>query len=299
MARYLDPKADVTFKRIFADHPKLLISFLNALLPFEPGRRIETIEYLPSEQPPDTAEGKNSIVDVRCKDNFERKFIVEMQVRWSEFFRNRIVFNSCKSYVRQLDKAEKYLQLQPIYTLAILNSNFDHETTEFYHHFKTVNVKNIKESLPGQEYVLVELRKFKPEKIADKKMAVLWLRFLTEVGEKLTTLPEELKDDEHTKLAAELCEVGAFTPEELARYDAYWDGVRTQAGIIEEEHAKGKAEGLTEGEAIGLEKGEAIGETKSKTQIAKKMLSDGMSIDIVSKYTGLTKEEVQEIINTK
>ncbi|MDR3188055.1 MAG: Rpn family recombination-promoting nuclease/putative transposase, partial [Prevotellaceae bacterium] len=36
MARYLDPKNDLTFKRIFGEHPDLLISFLNALMPLAP-----------------------------------------------------------------------------------------------------------------------------------------------------------------------------------------------------------------------------------------------------------------------
>ena len=31
--KYLDPKADLTFKKIFGNHPKRLISLLNALLP--------------------------------------------------------------------------------------------------------------------------------------------------------------------------------------------------------------------------------------------------------------------------
>lgn len=30
MSRYLDPKADVVFKRIFGEHPHLLKNFLNA-----------------------------------------------------------------------------------------------------------------------------------------------------------------------------------------------------------------------------------------------------------------------------
>ena len=33
--RYLDPKADLTFKRVFGEHPDLVISLLNALLPFQ------------------------------------------------------------------------------------------------------------------------------------------------------------------------------------------------------------------------------------------------------------------------
>ena len=48
MPRYLDPKADLTFKKVFGQHPKLLISFLNAVMPFEKGRLIEEVEYLPA-----------------------------------------------------------------------------------------------------------------------------------------------------------------------------------------------------------------------------------------------------------
>ena len=37
MAKYLDPKADVTFKKVFGEHTNLVISLLNALLPLEDG----------------------------------------------------------------------------------------------------------------------------------------------------------------------------------------------------------------------------------------------------------------------
>ncbi|MDR1343384.1 MAG: Rpn family recombination-promoting nuclease/putative transposase, partial [Prevotellaceae bacterium] len=37
MARYLDPKNDLPFKKIFGEHKHLLISFLNALLPLQKG----------------------------------------------------------------------------------------------------------------------------------------------------------------------------------------------------------------------------------------------------------------------
>lgn len=32
-SRFLNPKADLVFKRIFGDHEHLLMSFLNALMP--------------------------------------------------------------------------------------------------------------------------------------------------------------------------------------------------------------------------------------------------------------------------
>jgi hypothetical protein len=78
--RYLDPKADLTFKHVFGEHPDLVISLLNALLPLNPRHEIREIEYLPAELVPENPLRKNSIVDVRCRDAEGRQFIVEMQM---------------------------------------------------------------------------------------------------------------------------------------------------------------------------------------------------------------------------
>ena len=45
--RYLDPKADLTFNRVFGEHPDLVMSLLNALLPLDAGQEVAEIEYLP------------------------------------------------------------------------------------------------------------------------------------------------------------------------------------------------------------------------------------------------------------
>ena len=37
--KYLNPRADLTFKRIFGEHPDLVISLLNALLPLKQAKR--------------------------------------------------------------------------------------------------------------------------------------------------------------------------------------------------------------------------------------------------------------------
>ena len=52
MAKYLDPKADLTFKKIFGEHKNLVISLLNALLPLKDDERVESIvqKYLVSQQ---------------------------------------------------------------------------------------------------------------------------------------------------------------------------------------------------------------------------------------------------------
>ena len=109
MGKYLNPKADLTFKKIFGEHPHLVISLLNALLPLQDGERVERIEYWPAEKIPRRTEAeKDSIVDVCCRDNKKREFIVEMQMTWTESFKKRVLLNASKAYVAQTEAGEPY-----------------------------------------------------------------------------------------------------------------------------------------------------------------------------------------------
>ena len=64
--KYLDPKADLTFKKVFGEHPELVKSLLNALLPFKSEEEeITSVTYLTPEMVPRTPTRKFSIVDVR------------------------------------------------------------------------------------------------------------------------------------------------------------------------------------------------------------------------------------------
>lgn len=120
--KYLDPKADLTFKKIFAGHPDLLISLLNALLPLKRNQQIESIEYLPTELVPVDPLHKDTIVDVRCRDVEGRQFVVEMQMAWTDAFKQRVLFNASKAYVSQAEMGCKYEDLQPVYSLKIVSA---------------------------------------------------------------------------------------------------------------------------------------------------------------------------------
>ncbi|MCL1945522.1 MAG: Rpn family recombination-promoting nuclease/putative transposase, partial [Chitinivibrionia bacterium] len=45
MPKYLDPKNDLLFKKVFGEHKDLCISLLNSLLKFEGNAQIDWIEY--------------------------------------------------------------------------------------------------------------------------------------------------------------------------------------------------------------------------------------------------------------
>ncbi|MFV0553234.1 MAG: Rpn family recombination-promoting nuclease/putative transposase, partial [Mangrovibacterium sp.] len=118
---YLDPKNDLTFKRVFGREKNLVISLLNSLLPFSDDQLIESVEYISPEMVPDMPGKKNSIVDVRCKDKNGRQFLVEMQIHWVPWFKERMLLNATKAYSSQLKKGEGYDKLYPVYALGLIN----------------------------------------------------------------------------------------------------------------------------------------------------------------------------------
>lgn len=297
--RYLDPKNDLTFKRIFGEQPDLLKSFLNAILPLPEKVQIASLEYLPTEIVPELPGLKHSIVDVRCKDNFNRTFIVEMQMFWTDSFKQRIVFNAAKAYIKQIPKGGEYHQLQPVYALSLVNAIFEPEMPDvYYHHYNLVHRDDTKKQLEGLEFIFIELPKFKAKKISEKKLSVLWLRFLTEIGEQTEHVPKDLMDEKEISKALQLLETKGFSQAELEYYDRYWDSISTEKTLYSAHELKGKEEGLKEGEEIGIKKGEEIGIKKGEEkikQIAKNLRVAGMPIDEISSITGLSNKDIEKL----
>jgi len=247
--RYLDPKADLTFKRVFGEHPDLVMSLLNALLPISEEEEITDIEYLPAEMVPDNPLRKNSIVDVRCKDKKGRQFIVEMQMIWSPEFKQRVLFNASKAYVRQISVGEEYELLQPVYSLNLVNEVFEPELEGYYHHYRMIHVENTDKVINGLELIFVELPKFNPHTYSEKKMQVLWLRYLTEINERTREVPPELLANPEVKKAVTALEESAFTEAQLLGYEKFWDIISVEKTLYNSAERKGMAAGLAKGKA--------------------------------------------------
>jgi predicted transposase/invertase (TIGR01784 family) len=317
--RLLDVKSDIVFKKIFGQHPELVKSFLNGILPLPEGRLIEAITYQTPEQSPRIPSMKNTIVDVKCTDQRGRIFIVEMQLAWRASFMNRFLFGASKAYVQQMKKREAYESLCPVYGLAILNEPFEKTTEAWFHHYRLTNVKDLDKSLKGLELIFIELQKFKPQTIEHKRMGVLWLRFLREANEDLLSIPEEFQEDPDLAMAVELAQESAYTADELALYDQYLDAIRVEQTVrvdsykegieegIEEGMKKGRQEGRQEGIEEGIEEGmkkgrqEGIEEGMKKgkklglVETARKMLAKGIEVAEVRELTGLSPQEIKEL----
>ena len=301
--RYLDPKADLTFKKVFGEHTDLVISFLNALLPFDSeDEEITWVEYLNPELVPATPLHKDSIVDVRCRDRLGRQFIVEMQMMWTSAYKQRVLFNASKAYVSQLDKGGDYELLQPVYSLNLVNDTFS-ESPEYYHDYRIVEVAETREVIEGLRFIFIELPKFTPKSYGHKKMQVLWLRYLTEINEKTVEVPDELTANPDIRKAVVQLEESAFSKAQLLGYEKFWDIVSTAKMHIssslrdglEKGLKEGREQGLQEGRERGLREGREQGLQEGKLSIARNLKQLGLAPEDIAQATGLTLEEISAI----
>ena len=322
--KYLDPKADLTFKKVFGEHPELVKSLLNALLPFKSEEEeITSVTYLTPEMVPQTPTRKYSIVDVRCEDAQGRQFIVEMQMVWSVEFKQRVLFNASKAYVKQLNRGEDYSLLKPVYSLNLVNEVFEPELDDYYHYYHLVHEEHTEKVIDGLHLVFVELPKFTPHTFTEKKMQVLWLRYLTEIDENTKEIPAELLANPEIAKAVSEIEESAYTEEELLGYDDFWDAVsveKTLTGRLErltkanddakeklmvtssqlkeaEEQRKEAEEQRKEAEEQRKEAEEQLKRANEERMVsAKKLLQAGVSEDIVASTLNLSMGEMKKIV---
>lgn len=272
MPRYLDPKTDVVFKKIFAEHPHLLMSFLNAVLPLPADRPIVSLTYLSAEQAPKIPAFKRTVVDVKCTDNHGRVFIVEMQISWQHTFRQRLLFGSSQAIVKQLEKGEDYDLFEPVYGLGIVADMYDKESPEWYHHYQLVEQAGNHHVIEHLQLVFIELPKFPIATTTDKKLRILWLRFLREIDRTIDQAPAELLEVPEISEAVKLAEEAAYTRGELEAYEIYWDSIRRENSMIKGAFNKG--------------------ELKGKLETAKAMLALGVDIQLIVQATQLSKEQI-------
>ena len=304
--KFVDPKNDVAFKKIFGNSSKteILVSFLNAVL--ELPSPIASLTIASPYQTPQIEELKYTSLDVKAVDNNGREFIVEMQVEGNEKFGKRALYYLAKNYVAQIKVAEDYEKLKPAYFVGILNFNmFEGDSCLTRHIF--INQETQHQDLKDFEFNFIELRKFNKRDNELTSIVDKWLFFLKNAGD-LEVIPSVITESALLE-AFDSANQMKWTPRELEAFD-YWSGKegdrKAQLQTAENKGlAKGLAEGEVKGKAEGLAKGLAEGEVKGKAEglaegkkaqaveIAINCLKQGMTSDSISNITGLSVDEIE------
>ena len=121
MGKYINPRVDWAFKRIFGsdDTKECLITFLNGV--FEDEFVIKDVKHLKTEQTRHQKRERGVIFDVACETDDGRHIIVEMQKKEQRYFVDRALYYSSKAIVEQAQPGEWDFHLTPVYTVCLMD----------------------------------------------------------------------------------------------------------------------------------------------------------------------------------
>ena len=281
-AKYINPYTDFGFKKLFGEEANkdLLVDFLNQLLPAK--HKIVNLTFKSPEQLGEIKSDRRAIFDIHCENDKGEQFIVEMQKAKLKFFKDRSIFYTTFPIKEQAEKGDWNFKLNPIYCVAILDFTFD-DDREQKNHVSHVQLKDqyCQTFYDKLTYIFIEMPRYTKQEKELENHFDKWLYFLKHL-EDFENIPGILK--EHVFLKAfEIAEIANFDEKQLLEYEESLKHYRDLKGAMDSSFEDGEVKGRKEGE-----------ENKAK-EIASKLRAKGIDIDIITKTTGLSKEEIEKL----
>lgn len=303
--QYVNLLTDFGFKRVFGSEPnaQLLIDFLNTLLPEH--HHIQSLSYKTTENLGNTLVDRKAIFDIYCQGANGDRFIVELQKAKQNFFKDRSIFYASFPIQEQALKGEWNFQLAPVYSIGILDFVFDEPTnrqpknadfdtvekTDKDTVIHTVKLKNqhCETFYDKLTFIYIELPKFKKSLEQLDSSQDKWLYLFRHLPT-LEGQPRPFQDPIFLQLF-EVAQIANFTPEEQTSYQSSLKYYRDLNNVINTSREEGREEGM----GLGVEKGRKQGEDAKALEIARALLAEKVPIEIVSKTTGLTVAELNQL----
>jgi predicted transposase/invertase (TIGR01784 family) len=270
--KYLDPKNDYAFTRIFGTEKNqdILIHFLNDMLCFSGDHTIQSVSFLKTAQDPEIAAKKQSLVDVLCKDQTGRQYIVEMQIARTPGFEKRAQYYAAKAYSRQLNQGEEYEQLKEIIFLAITDFVMFPDKKEYKSDHVTLDKKTHSHNLQDFHCTFLELPKFTKTIEELESVVEKWAYFFKHAeGTKEKEVGKIVGKDPVIERAYEELNRFSWSEIEFNTYEQEEKRERDAQAILKQQRMDleaQKASYIAEGETIGITKGKIEGRAEGKAK---------------------------------
>ncbi|MEL6864602.1 MAG: Rpn family recombination-promoting nuclease/putative transposase [Bacteroidota bacterium] len=288
--RYINPLTDFGFKKLFGTEPNkvLLIDFLNQVLPEK--HQIDDLSYSRNEHLGSLDMDRKAIFDLYCIAKTGERFIVEIQKAKQNYFKDRSIYYASFPIQEKAKKGDWDYQLEPVYTIGILDFIFDdHKEEEVLVHLVELKNQRCEVFYDKLKFIYIELPKFKKSEEELETQFDKWLYVFRHLS-RLQDRPQKLQDKIFTKLF-EAAEIAKFTQLEKEAYEESLKYYRDLKNVVD----TSKQEGLLEGFEQGFEQGMEQGADKRNLEIAIQMKKDGEPLERIIKYTGLTKTQIERL----
>lgn len=276
---------------------------------------IKIVNFGESESNQEHPKDKFNRVDMLVTNSKGELMIIEVQNNYEVDYLMRMLYGVSKTITEHIRKGERYGVIRKIYHINIVYFRIGNGKDYIYH-----GISDFRGIHNGEPLMLDEEQKkfFMKDEVKDLfpeyyLLCVLdfnnlatnsldeWMYYLknTEIPESFTAqgLPEARQQLRYDNLS----------DEDKRAYDHHLAQTLYEQNSLDDSFSKGR----TEGEAIGLEKGRAEEKTKSDAAIAEekakndaaiadivlKMKENGILIEMICQYTGLSREQVEKILD--
>ena len=289
---------DYLFKLLLGseENKSCLQDFLECVLDI-PSARIEDLELLDKELIKDTISDKTGILDVKLRLKDGTTIDIEIQNSWSAEFIPRTLFYWAKIYLEGFKEGAAYTSLTKCITINLVSQGFklNNQVHSVYSILEQQRYQHLTDLLEIHflNLLLASQTAIPQKPIGNQEKLINWLRFInTDDREEramiATTSPV-------LQILNEKIDVLSLTPKERKLYESRMKLKSDIATISEVQFKAGVERGLTEGKAIGLAEGEARGSRQKALETAKLMKEENLSLDLITKITGLSQAEVAAI----
>ena len=255
----------------------LLLSFINAIMIDSNFATFVSVEIINPFNLSEKANNKESIVDLKAVTEDGIIVIIEIQTYSTKNFFERTLYYWSKNYSNILKKGEEYPELKPVISINLIDDILFDKTDKRMHTCYLLKEKNSNKILTDHiQLHYIEIPKFNNDANITTELKN-WILFLK--SNKEEDMSQLLKED--TIFEKAMKKYNYFTDNEdlLNEYD------RREAYLVYQSSLMrgAKEDGFEEGE-----KNKAI-------SMATAMKKDGADINLISKYTGLTIDEIKKL----
>jgi len=291
MANYI--RFDWAMKRLLRD--KANFSVLEGLMTTLLGEKITICKLLESESNQESEFDKYNRVDLLAEDSRGTLLLFEIQNNNEYAYFQRMLFGTSKLVTEYIQRGRGYEKIRKIYSINIVYFNLGCGSDIVYQgktEFRGIHTNELLQLSPfqRQRFEVDEVSQLYPEyyilRVNDfdkwsKVPLEQWIYFLN---------TGEIPDDATApglQEARDRLKLDRLNKTELEAYYRHLDNVV----ILRDNIYTEREEGRLEGRAEGLEEGRA----EERIKMAEQALKMGMSVEDVSRLTGLSIEEVDKL----
>lgn len=303
---YLEPKTDVTFRKVFGENPELAIGFVNAVLPFEniEKERIETVKgYLRHE---DTRTCDIPLecgpVSMCCINGCGKMTVVEIRLILTRAYRDEtILASACTSAAMAADQYG--YQTESLYSINLIDDTI-YGSGNYCHELKLTDtgIRNVNRSADCPHLIFMELPEIKDTDCSWCPERGMWLRYFKEGGG-MQTSAAGISGFPLIGKAVGLLDRTLYSDGELAEYTRFINAARTLKTAIRNSYntgfGQGRMKGLEEGFGRwyreGVNSGIIAGAKQARIETARRMKTDGLSDADIIRWAGLKPAEIHLI----